>query len=214
MALQGPVAATATAFDDLDDDFAGFSDHEEDTEQDTHTSEGLPIREAQYHQFTPKPTVELLQLDFNEWAQQQGFAVVRKHGRNRQDRELSRYDFLCDRYGNPRPSRSVSLRKTGSRKYSCKFRYTAARTTEGWILHRHTDKASHIHNHHQSLHPSSHPQHRKLSEETRQAIADLSKHNAIRPREIRTIINNRDPTSVLIRKDVYNARNKIRKDEL
>ena len=63
MALQGPVAATAAGFDDLDDDFLGFSDHEEDA----HTAaEGPSIREAQYHQFGPKPTVEILQSDFNE----------------------------------------------------------------------------------------------------------------------------------------------------
>jgi hypothetical protein len=63
----------------------------------------------------------------------------------------------CDRYGLPVPSVSVGLRSSASRKCGCQFWATAARTEEGWILHRHTDPASHTHSQGQSIHASAHP---------------------------------------------------------
>jgi hypothetical protein len=83
--------------------------------------------------------------------------VIRANGRNKQDREYSRYDLRCDRYGLPRPSRSVGLRSTGIRKYGYKFRTIAAKTEEGWILYRYLDLSLHTYNHGQSLYASAYP---------------------------------------------------------
>lgn len=140
--------------------------------------------------------------------------MSRANARNKQNGEYSRVDFVCDRYGWPRPSESRGLRSTSSRKCGCKFRATAARTQEGWVLHRHTDPASHTHSHGQSIHASAHPQHRKISDETHKTITDLSKHNAIRGREIRAVVNDHDPESVLTRRDVYNVRAGLRRNAL
>jgi hypothetical protein len=241
MALQGPVAATAAHLQAAeDDDFAGFSDDEEDPHlEENHHNElsppgspshsgsdpedstdfsdddvTPPIREVPYRRLGPAESIQELQEQFNEWAREEGFAVIRANGRNKQDGEYSRYDLRCDRYGLPRPSLSVGLRSVASRKCGCKFRATAARSVAGWILHRHTDPASHSHNHGQSLNASSHPQHRKISAETRKTIADLSKHTAIRAREIRAVVSDHDATSVLTRRDIYNARATLRHEAL
>lgn len=136
-----------------------------------------------------------------------GFAVIRANGRNRQDGKHSRYDLRCDRYSSPRPSESVGIRKAASRKYGCKFRATAARTERGvGVLQCHTDPASYSHNYDSSWHASAHPQHCRISQQTRNTVANLSKHNTIRAREIRAIFFNKDPDAVYIRKDIYNVR--------
>jgi hypothetical protein len=237
-----PVAATAAHLQAAeDDDFAGFSDdervphHEEDhhneprapgapsqlgsDSQDPEDSAddtlGMdPIPEARYLRFGPTDTIQELKTEFNEWARTHGFAVIRANGRNKQDGVYTRYDLRCDRYGLPRPSRSTGLRQTATRKCGCQFRATAANSEEGWILHRHSDEASRGHNHGQSIHASAHPQHRRVSDEVRKTITDLSKHNAIRPREIRAVVNDQNPTSLLTRRDVYNVRAYGRREEL
>lgn len=234
MAMQGPDAAAAARLHAAaDDDFAGFSDHHDeqrrpggpnqsgsDSEDSIDSTGDLatfdPIPEARYQRFGPSDTIQELQAEFNEWAKGRGFAVNRHNARNRQgpDKEYSRYDFHCDRYGLPRPSRSTGLRQTATRKCGCKFRATAAKTVDGWVLHRHTDPASHNHNHGQSIHASAHPQHRRISDETRKTITDLSKHNAIRPREIRAVVSDHDPPSLMTRRDVYNVRAHGRREEL
>jgi hypothetical protein len=130
MAMQGPDAAAAARLQAADDDdFAGFSDHYDEQRQPGGPSQSGsdsedfidstgdlatfdPIPEARYQRFGPSDTIQELQAEFNEWAKGRGFAVNRHNARNRQgpDKEYSRYDFYCDRYGLPRPLRSTGLR--------------------------------------------------------------------------------------------------------
>jgi hypothetical protein len=62
MALQGPDSAAAARLQaDDDDDFAGFSDSSNYSDDDV----SPPIAEASYNTFRPTDTVELLQAEFN-----------------------------------------------------------------------------------------------------------------------------------------------------
>jgi hypothetical protein len=53
------------------------------------------------------PTVQELQVAINEWARSRGFAVIRTKGRGKKKGQYTRYDIVCDRFGDPRASTSV-----------------------------------------------------------------------------------------------------------
>ena len=63
----------------------------------------------------PPPTItaasiEDLQAAVNAWAKDKGFAVMRKNGRGKKNGAYTRYNLLCDRFSQPRPSKSAGLR--------------------------------------------------------------------------------------------------------
>ena len=164
------------------------------------------------------PTIQALQSAVNDWAKDRGFAVVRQNGRNREGRtrnegEYTRYDIVCDRYGKPRKSEGVGLRKSTTRKCGCLWKGYAVKTAAGW-LYRDDPKAPE-HNHAPSTHPSAHPQHRNRRDPAIvEAIAKASRHPGIRAREVGSLIADQFPESTLVDKDIYNTRSELRREEL
>ena len=138
--------------------------------------------------------------------------MTRRNARNRKPRqggEYTQYDFCCDGFGDPRTSRATS-RTTTSRKNGCQWKGVALRTPEGWIFKNHPKLEHQSHNHTKSSDTSAHPQHRKLTEEELKIITTASKQPSIRPREIAAMVRQQISDSSITRRDVYNARAKIR----
>lgn len=188
---------------------------EEQEQQDPYeSSDDEVIHSIDPRRVGPAANIQDLQDEVNKLAKDYGFAVTRHNGSNKQGGEYTRYDFRCDRYGYLRPSRSVGLRLTSSRKCGCAWKAHAVKVTGGWILCNTTDPVHHTHNHNPSLDPSTHPQLREITTEIREDIADISKHNGIRAREFGAIIGDRFPGSSFKRQDIYNARASIRADNL
>lgn len=160
-------------------------------------------------------TIEELQTAVNNWAKEYGFAVVHANGRNKDEAgKYTRYEFQCDRFGNPRPPRGAGLRKTAMRKCGCRWKGYTVKTSNGWIYRNYTGEAYNSHNHPPSLESSAHPQHRKCPIEVVESIATISSHPSIRPREVRNIIYQQYPELPLTDKDIYNVREKLKLAEL
>ncbi|KAK3343145.1 hypothetical protein B0H65DRAFT_577050 [Neurospora tetraspora] len=165
----------------------------------------------------PSTTIEGLQESVNKWALNHGFAVTRGQGRGTKPRvpakDYTRYYFFCDRFGKPRKSTAtiITIRKTASRKCGCNWKAFAKKDKEGvWHFRLH-DKAVHrVHNHGQTHHPSEHTQHRRLQPEVFEAIDEASKLNGMPAREVDSVLRKRFPGSVHTRRDIYNARARIR----
>ena len=82
-------------------------------------------RQSRSHQVPNPPipgpaalSIKTLQSQVNDFARQNGFGVVRRHGSGSSVRK-TRYVFECDRYGQPRPFRGTGLRQKPSRKCGC-----------------------------------------------------------------------------------------------
>lgn len=159
-------------------------------------------------------TIQELQTAVNLWAKERGFAVIRQAGRRKRNGEYTRYNFVCDRYGQPRVSRSVGIRQTATRKCSCKWRATAFRIADGWTLRNDYEAEHRTHNHGPSSHASAHPQHRKMKAAASEIILNTSKHRGIRAREVGALVRDQPPDSVYTRKDIYNNKALIRKQDL
>lgn len=185
-------------------EWGGFTDHDGDTSDD----EDIPNPPNGIS----APTIEGLQNAVNAWAKTRGFAVTRQHGKKNKRGEYARYYLVCDRFGQPRFGESAGLRETGTRKCGCTWKSVAKLTQDGWVF-RNSDEPQH-HNHGPSSHASAHPQHRKIAAEVLDTIVNASKHHGIRSREIGALIRDGFPDSSYIRKDIYNARAKIRKEKL
>ncbi|KAK0714454.1 hypothetical protein B0T21DRAFT_426795 [Apiosordaria backusii] len=69
----------------------------------------------------PAPDIQQLCDDLSLFAKRHGFAIIRKNGRNKQgpQQDYTRYDILCDRYGDTRLARGTGLRVSLSRKCRC-----------------------------------------------------------------------------------------------
>ncbi|KAJ4397956.1 hypothetical protein N0V85_006406 [Neurospora sp. IMI 360204] len=170
----------------------------------------------------PSTTIEGLQESVNKWALNHGFAVNRGQGRGTKPRvpakDYTRYYLLCDRFGTPRKSTAtiITIRKKASRKCGCNWKAVAKKDKKDglwhFLLH---DKAVHlIHNHGQTHHPSAHTQHRRLQPEVFEAIDEASKLNNLPAREVDSVLRQKFPGSVHTRKDIYNARARIRRRNL
>lgn len=70
------------------------------------------------------------------------------------------------------------------------------------------------HNHGTNIASSAYPSHRKLTGPIKATAESASRRVGIRARDVRAIVQQQHPESSLTRKDIYNARARINRDNL
>ncbi|OBS15455.1 hypothetical protein FPOA_13724 [Fusarium poae] len=131
--------------------------------------------------------------------------------------QRSRYVLQCDRYGAPRPGRGAGIRKRKSRKSGCLWKIIAEALPENgfqWTLQHFPDAEHHHHNHNPSTDAAAHPVHRRLTSPVKATIQSSSRRVGIRARDIGGIVRDHFPDSVYTKRDIYNARTRISRENL
>ncbi|KAK4077247.1 hypothetical protein Purlil1_12430 [Purpureocillium lilacinum] len=161
-------------------------------------------------------SIEALQSHVNEFAKENGFGVIRRNGSGSRVRK-TRYVFQCDRYGEPRTSSSAGLRQRRSRKCGCKWKVIAEALEQNdymWTLRAFADPQHSQHNHDHSMSLSAHPVHRRLTDSVKATIEATSRRVGIRARDVRGIVQQKHLGTHYTRKDIYNARARLRREKL
>ena len=162
----------------------------------------------------PFLTIEALLNSVNIFAKENGFGIVRRNAYAYKGRKL-RYSLQCDRFGLPRAKRGTGLRQRKSRKCGCQWMVIAEALEEGrWLLRQHPMAEHGQHNHGPSIKPSAHPSHRRTTSSIRDTIESTSRRVGIRARDVRAVVQEQHPDSVLTQRDVYNARARINREKL
>ncbi|RKK18956.1 hypothetical protein BFJ67_g17679, partial [Fusarium oxysporum f. sp. cepae] len=141
---------------------------------------------------------------------------IKAHGMIRPG-QRSRYVLQCDRYGAPRPGRGAGLRKRKSRKSGCLWKIIADALPENgfqWTLRHFPDAEHRHHNHNPSTDAAAHPVHRRLTSPVKATIQSSSRRVGIRARDIGGIVRDHFPDSVYTKRDIYNARARISRENL
>jgi hypothetical protein len=150
--------------------------------------------------------------DLNAWGRVNGLAFVKSRSINLiKDFGYTRFDIICDR-GKARASEATT-RRTTTAKTGCNWMGAAKALLSNRRLWTFEILKQH-HNHEASVTPAdltTHRTHRGLSERQKQQIDDLSKHVAIRSRDILQYLQAQDPEAVVIQKDVNNYRGRLAK---
>ncbi|CAK7564475.1 MAG: hypothetical protein SEPTF4163_002369 [Sporothrix epigloea] len=160
--------------------------------------------------------VDELLAHLNSFAKQHGFAIVRRQAGNKRKEtgEYTRWSLCCDRDAT-RASQGLGLRKTATQKINCPWKGVAtAKRGNDWKWSWYLRPGHERHNHGPSLHPSAHATHRKLNDRQKDVLKAISRHSSMRTREITAILNELSPGTVLTAKDIVNARQKLRLDDL
>ena len=205
-----PLSSSSDCQHQEDDEWNGFSD----TESSSHDA-STPI---------PNPSIpghvafsiDELQSHVNKFAKEHGFGVVRHNGSGSRKRK-TRYVFQCDRYGMPRPSKGTGLRQKRSRKCGCKWKVIAEALEQNeymWTLRNFANPQHSQHNHNRSISLAAHPIHRRLDEAVMTTIEATSRRVGIRARDVRGIVKEKHPDTLCTRKDIYNARARLRRKKL
>ncbi|OAQ60413.1 transposase [Purpureocillium lilacinum] len=193
-----------------DDEWNGFSD----TESSSHdASTPIPNPSIPGHAAF---SIDDLQSHVNKFAKEHGFGVVRHNGSGSRKRK-TRYVFQCDRYGMPRPSKGTGLRQKRSRKCGCKWKVIAEALEQNeymWTLRNFANPQHSQHNHNRSISLAAHPIHRRLDEAVMTTIEATSRRVGIRARDVRGIVKEKHPDTLCTRKDIYNARARLRRKKL
>ena len=138
-----------------------------------------------------------------------GYAVSIKRS------EKDKFVYLkCDRGGHYNNKLNLTdetrQRSTSTRLIGCSFELYGKKLNNGkWELIINNKE----HNHEASPYISGHPSSRKLNEEDQQKVQDMS-IAGVYPREILSTLRKNNPNSLAISKTIYNARDKIRRDNL
>ena len=157
------------------------------------------------------PTLEALIIDINNHAKRQGYALFKRQTVKKAG--ILRYCYLqCDRGGQNRPSQSRGLRISTTRKIDCGFkaRATLRLDDQQWHLEILEDQ----HNHGASPDPVAHPAHRKLTDEQKIEIHQLSRTTTSSTRDITSLLQDQYPEQPFKRKDIENEAIRARKEAL
>ncbi|OBS17166.1 hypothetical protein FPOA_12003 [Fusarium poae] len=164
----------------------------------------------------PAPSVDAIFARVNSFAKTRGFSIIKAHSMIRPG-QRSRYVLQCDRYGAPRPGRDAGIRKRKSRKTGCLWKIIAEALPENgfqWTLQHFPDAEHHHHNHNPSTDAAAHPVHRRLTSPVKATIQSSSRRVAIRARDIGGIVRDHFSDSVYTKRDIYNARTRISRENL
>ena len=118
--------------------------------------------------------------------------------------------MICDKGGKPQLLADTS-RNTGMRKTDCPFQLTI---TRNHVMTKWTVTISNSeHNHGPSGNASAHPAHRKRALKELNLIKSMLK-SRIGLKHILLALQEQDPETAVLIKDIYNERLKLRKEEL
>ncbi len=146
-----------------------------------------------------------LEQTARDWAANNGYAIVVRSS------EQNRVVLKCDRGGAYRNRRNLAesdrRRKTGSTLTNCPFRAVGKMVAalNAWQLSVSVPE----HNHEASISRAAHASLRRLNEEASRQLVSLTASHVV-PRTIEAILRQSDQGEAIIRKDIYNARQRIR----
>lgn len=143
-----------------------------------------------------------------EFALEHGFAVSIQRSKE------GLVHLQCTRGGHERNTHKLTddsrRRTTASRRQGCPFRCRGSRQRDGtWVLVMLNDE----HTHPPSTDPRVHPQHRQLTPALMDEIRRLTRANVM-PQDILATLMEADPSVNLVVKDIHNARQRIRAQDL
>ncbi|KAL6513821.1 hypothetical protein OROHE_019277 [Orobanche hederae] len=134
-----------------------------------------------------------------------GVVIVKKRSNTKPCGFLYRVVLMCDRGGDYKVKDSSKV--SGTKKINCPFELEGKYLDEydSWRLRVICDK----HNHKPAQYMEGHPYAKRLSEDEYSLVAELTTMN-VAPRDILSILKQRNVNNVSTLKTIYNARNKIR----
>ncbi|CAG8458404.1 9522_t:CDS:2 [Cetraspora pellucida] len=156
---------------------------------------------------TYESAIELFQ-SAQTFANSQGYVLVKKRTRKDHHGNLKNMILRCDR-GGVYNSSKIHQRQTSTRLIDCPFELYAARCDNLWYI-RVRDSS---HNHDPSEDLSGHPMSRRLTKQQLVNVEEMTASGS-RPREIISTIRQNDPLALVICKDIYNARERLRQKNL
>ncbi|KAI3826367.1 hypothetical protein L1987_00414 [Smallanthus sonchifolius] len=149
-----------------------------------------------------------------DWAvrigRENGYVLVTRRSRRKGDDPTEPFIkvwLVCDRHGER--ASTATVRRAGSKKIGCPFKLEGEyqENTGDWKLTVKDDS----HNHDPSQHLEAHSFARKLSQSEQLLVAKLYSQNML-PRNILATIREQNPESSCIKKDIYNAIQKIKNE--
>ncbi|CAG8809284.1 19847_t:CDS:2, partial [Cetraspora pellucida] len=147
------------------------------------------------------------------YAISQGFALVKKRTRKNQRGELKNMDICCDKGGvynsSSGPDEETRCRQGSFRLINCPYELRAARRNNEWHLEVYNNEHNHIFDNDISGHPIA----RQLSEQQLETVTAMTAAGS-RPREIVSTLRHNDTSTLVINRDVYNAREWLRQQNL
>ncbi|KAI3802564.1 hypothetical protein L1987_30701 [Smallanthus sonchifolius] len=147
-----------------------------------------------------------------DWAvrigRENGYVLVTRRSRRKGDDPTEPFIkvwLVCDRHGER--ASTATVRRDGSKKIGCPFKLEGEyqENTGDWKLTVKDDS----HNHDPSQHLEAHSFARRLSQSEQLLVAKLYSQNML-PRNILATIREQNPESSCIKKDIYNAIQKIK----
>ncbi|KAI7944950.1 hypothetical protein MJO28_010645 [Puccinia striiformis f. sp. tritici] len=165
------------------------------------------------HALAPPPeltykTKEELQASAQKWAREHCYAI--SVGHSNYGNGENRTSYQCDRSGTREAKSDGKLGKT--QKTDCPFKFNGNFYKKRGVFQIKIINPQH--NHPPSEDPSTHSVHRRLNEENKAMVAQLT-HAGVPPLKIKSALmqNSSAPTSVTLN-TIYNARNAMRMTEL
>ena len=117
---------------------------------------------------------ESLFKEISAWAKTRGYAFITGRSKKEKTGKLT-ITYSCDRCYAPASPSSKRQRKTTTRGTLCPFSILAKQSLDKttWSIRHRLDQKHSLHNHKPSLHLSTHPVHRKLSNKDRTKVSSL-----------------------------------------
>lgn len=162
------------------------------------------------------PTFEALLAAANQHAFSRGYAFVIGRSKKKNKLGLKKVLLSCDKGGTSHhkmlpPDSEKRKRKTTTRKTGCEFGVYAIESQTEWTLKYRPDPACAQHNHGPSKSVTEHPAARKLNP-TAIAAVKAMKDAGVSAQDTLKEIQRENPTTILIARDVYNARAALRRE--
>ncbi|PPR97767.1 hypothetical protein GOBAR_AA22903 [Gossypium barbadense] len=166
-------------------------------------NEGNEISMATSLFFTDRSREELMQ-----WVQNTtfslGYIIVTRRSKAKENGVVSYVTLICD-CGSEYKFKESS-KKFGTKKTNCKFRLVGSylKQYDGWTLRMICDQ----HNHPPAQHMEGHAYARRLKENEKKLLGDLTSKN-VTPRDVLSTLKEQDENNISTLKTIYNARKKL-----
>jgi hypothetical protein len=206
------------ASDDLNDEFYGFSDTNDDSNEsesnsitNTDSAKPIPLEPPPAHTFD---TFDNLWAFFLKHCRTRGYGI--RKGRTKVKKGITYKVWIqCDKA--EKSSHREKSRDVGTKGVGCTFCCKAVLRADG-LWHLEVNQPMHVDRnskqcHSPSFHPSSHICHRKRTIDQLNTIDTMSKVK-IAPKFIQAALRQADSLSLVTRKDIANDRGKLRRKHL
>ncbi|XP_052621560.1 uncharacterized protein LOC128127179 [Lactuca sativa] len=137
-----------------------------------------------------------------------GYVIVRRRSKKNENGVVSYVTLICDCGGEYKIK--ATSKNPSTKKINCPFKLVGSyiKQFDGWTLRVKCDQ----HNHPPAQHMEGHAYARRLKENEKKLVADLTSQN-VEPRNILSILKEHDENNVSILKTIYNAQYKLRSSQ-